>query len=226
MNARALRWRRAALRVQFSFLIFAHLCRKAGFNPDQPGDEQGRWTDEGGSKRPDGREPLPHIPLERPLSTQLRNQIVKQLAKWALKVALAETILGPFVGTALIMADLVQAADWLKEYAPLIQSYLDPPKSLDELREGALARRPGYDVHHIVEQTPAEKFGIPRSMIDAPENLVSVPRFKHQEISDWYSTRNEKFGNFTPRKYLSDKDWNTRAAMGLDALKEVGVLKP
>jgi hypothetical protein len=77
-----------------------------------------------------------------------------------------------------------------------------------------------------VEQTPAEKFGIPRSMIDAPENLVSVPRFKHQEISDWYSTRNEKFGNFTPRKYLSDKDWNTRAAMGLDALKEVGVLKP
>jgi hypothetical protein len=33
-------------------LIFAHLCRKAGFNPDQPRDEQGRWTDTGGSTLP------------------------------------------------------------------------------------------------------------------------------------------------------------------------------
>lgn len=52
MNARALRWQSAALRVQLSFLILAHLCRKAGFDPDQPRDEQGRWMDTGGSTPP------------------------------------------------------------------------------------------------------------------------------------------------------------------------------
>ncbi len=62
------------------------------------------------------------------------------------------------------------------------------------------------DIQHIVEQTPAEKDGFPRSMIDAPEKLASVPKFKHQEISEWYSTNNEEFGSVTPREYLRDTD--------------------
>jgi len=47
VNAQALRWQRAALRVQLSFLIFACLYRKANFNPDQPRNRLGRWTDTG-----------------------------------------------------------------------------------------------------------------------------------------------------------------------------------
>lgn len=50
MNAQVFRWQRAARHVQFSFLLFARFYRKAAFNPDQPRDEFGRWTDTGGGK--------------------------------------------------------------------------------------------------------------------------------------------------------------------------------
>lgn len=226
MQHHSIAWNRAALRVQFSLLLLSHLHRKAGYNPEQPRDKQGRWTPTDSSKKPSEKEPLPEIPAERPVSAQLRNQIVKQLAKWAIKALLVETGMGPVVGTAFLMSDIIEAATWLQEYAPAIQSYLDSPKTLDELQQGALTSRPGYDIHHIVEQTPAEKDGFPRSMIDAPGNLASVPKFKHQEISDWYSTNNEEFGSITPREYLRDKDWNTRTRIGLRALRDHGVLKP
>jgi hypothetical protein len=36
----------------------------------------------------------------------------------------------------------------------------------------------------IVEQTPARKDRFPGSMIDAPENRVRIPTFKHWEIND------------------------------------------
>jgi hypothetical protein len=38
------------LRIQFSFLLFARLYRKAGFNRDQPRDELGRWTGTGADR--------------------------------------------------------------------------------------------------------------------------------------------------------------------------------
>jgi hypothetical protein len=50
VTPQAARCHRAALRVQFSFLVFAYLYRKAGFNPDQPRDRLGRWTDTGGAQ--------------------------------------------------------------------------------------------------------------------------------------------------------------------------------
>jgi len=49
----------------------------------------------------------------------------------------------------------------------------------------------GYDVHHIVEQTAAERDGFSRREIDAPGNLVSIPRMKHWEINGWYARPNE-----------------------------------
>lgn len=226
MHQKSIEWNRAALRVQFTFALFAHLYRKAGYNPDQPRDKYGKWTPSGSSKESSVKEPLPQIPAERPLSAQIRNQIVKQIAKWAIKTLLAEAGLGPVAGTALLMSDLMEAASWLQEYASVIRSYFDPPKTLDELRENALTSRAGYDIHHIVEQTPADKYGFPRSMIDAPENLVSVSRLKHWEISEWYSTKSDEFGSMPPRQYLQDKDWNERTRIGLYALRKYGVLKP
>jgi hypothetical protein len=47
VTPQAARCHRAALRVQVSFLRFVSLYRKAGFDPDQPRDRQGRWTDTG-----------------------------------------------------------------------------------------------------------------------------------------------------------------------------------
>ena len=54
-------------------------------------------------------------------------------------------------------------------------AYYDPPRTLEELQQAASTPAVGYDIHHIVEQTPAEQDGFPRSLIDSPENLVRVP---------------------------------------------------
>lgn len=221
MNAQALSWQRAALRVQFSFLLFVHLYRKANFNPDQPRDERGRWTDTGLSEA-GKHEPFPFVPAVRPLSAQLRNKIIKEVAKWAVRAALRETTMGPVAGTIL---NAVEIASWLQEGLPYIQSYLDAPKSLDELQQAVSDPQKGYDIHHIVEQTPAERSGFPRSMIDAPENLVRIPTGKHWEITGWYMTRSDRFGGVSPREYLRDKDWNERTRVGLEALTKFGVLK-
>jgi hypothetical protein len=84
----------------------------------------------------------------------------------------------------------------------------------------------GYDVHHIVEQTPAEKSGYPRQMIDAPENLVRIPTLKHWLITGWYMTPNEDYGGISPRAYLKNKPWAERVKVGHFALVKYGVLKP
>lgn len=74
---------------------------------------------------------------------------------------------------------VIEAATWLHEHLPNMQSYFDPPKTLEELHGAASESKRGYDIHHIVEQGPAERDGFPRSVIDAPENLVRIPRYKH-----------------------------------------------
>ncbi|MCF8478518.1 MAG: hypothetical protein K9G60_15940 [Pseudolabrys sp.] len=84
----------------------------------------------------------------------------------------------------------------------------------------------GYDIHHIAEQTSARRAGFPNEVIDSPDNLVRVPRLKHQEINAWYQTKNEDFGGLTPREYLSGRNWDVRKSVGIEALRMYGVLKP
>jgi hypothetical protein len=86
--------------------------------------------------------------------------------------------------------------------------------------------KPGYDKHHIAEQTAAERFGFTRSQVNDPENLVRVPRLRHYEITGWYGTRTDEYGGLSPREYLSDKSWEERRRVGLDALVRFKVLKP
>ena len=91
---------------------------------------------------------------------------------------------------------------------------------------GVGKRRPGDDDHHIIEQTAAEKWGLTRSEIDDPSNLVSIPRLKHYQITGWYMTRNADFGGKSPRDFLTDKPPEVRRQVGLDALILFKVLKP
>jgi hypothetical protein len=49
VTPQAARCHRAALRVQFSFLRFVSVYRKAGFDPDQPRDQLGKWTNGAGN---------------------------------------------------------------------------------------------------------------------------------------------------------------------------------
>jgi hypothetical protein len=138
------------------------------------------------------------------------------------EAALDEFVGGP-VGPYLMLLD---AASWVYEGAQYIQAYADPPKSLEELQQSVSTLATGYDIHHIVEQTPAQQDGFPRSSIDAPDNLVRIPTLKHWQITGWYTTKNKNYGGVSPRAYLRGKDWAGRVKVGRDALIEYGVLRP
>lgn len=120
----------------------------------------------------------------------------------------------------------ISNVEWLKERQNLIHAARDEPKALEELQAGVGKRRPGYDDHHIAEQTWAEYFGFTRSQIDDPSNRVSIPRLKHYQITGWYSAKNEQFGGVSPREYLSDKSWAERLSVGREAMILFKVLKP
>lgn len=86
--------------------------------------------------------------------------------------------------------------------------------------------RQNYNIHHIVEQTPARQDSFPNSMIHGRENLVKIPTFKHWEITAWYGRRNPRYGNVAPRDYLRGRNWDERMQIGLEALVDAEVLRP
>ncbi|GAC1333130.1 MAG: hypothetical protein NVSMB26_13800 [Beijerinckiaceae bacterium] len=220
----------ASLNVELKLCRIGHLLRK--YSPDRPRvpagyPDGGQWTSGGASgatDQEDGAGPgsldegrsasdgdkVPEIPKERPATAKERTRAVKLVVR------------SPADRIRLIL----EAAGWLKEYGPVIESYFDFPATLGELQSNVADPSPGYDIHHIVEQTPAEQDGFPRSQIDAPENLVRVPRLKHWEINGWFQASNEVFNGLSPREYLRGKSWDERTRVGLMALIERGVLAP
>lgn len=196
---------------------------KAGYRPDQPrlpkgNPGGGQWTAEGGGSgdpKP-GKEESPDKPGnsgERPPTSRERASILREVARRIQQ-------------TGRTIEFFARAAKWIQVYSADVTAYNDPPKSLEELQRAASTQAPGYDIHHIVEQTPAEQDGFTREAIDDPANLVRVPRLKHQEINAWYQTKSREFGGLSPREYLSGRSWEVRRAVGLQALRDRGVLKP
>jgi hypothetical protein len=120
----------------------------------------------------------------------------------------------------------LEVASWVHDTIPLIQSYIEPPKTLEELHRAVSTPVLGTQIHHIVEQGPAEKEKFPRSQIDAPDNLVRIPTLNHYEITRWFTKPNKDFGGMPPREYLRGRDWTERRKVGLDALVKFRVLKP
>lgn len=216
-----LKWHAAALR--FEIALRRHdVALKGGYNPDEPrvprgNPDGGQWTGEGGSSgglpggSPNGGEPK--IPKERPPRSRDWTAALKEVARH----------LARFGGTVAEMAELFQ---WIATYSPQIESYRDPPKPLEELQRTASTPAAGYDIHHIVEQTAAERDGFTREVSDSPQNLVRIPTMKHQEINGWYQRVNPEFGGLSPRAYLSGRNWEVRRSVGLKALVKFGVLKP
>jgi len=82
---------------------------------------------------------------------------------------------------------------------------------------------PGYEIHHIVELNSATSEDADRG--NAPENLVSIPVFKHHLITGWSMSKDESSGK-RPRDALRGMDWETRLKVGLRSLRKYGVLKP
>jgi hypothetical protein len=200
-----------------------------------PNSQGGRFSPKGAASPPlkaaatpgighNGGPPLetpPEIPPEKPPLSELRTAIIRSIAKWLITRGI--TYLIPGVGEALA---LVQAAAWLYEYLPYIQSLLSQPKTLEELQDLVSKPEKGYEIHHIAEQTSARNAGFPDSQIESADNKVRVPTLKHYEITNWYRTENPDFKGLSPREYLKDKDWTERQRVGQDALRLFGVLKP
>lgn len=216
-----LKWLRDAERLTLAMLRHDRAL-KAGFNPEQPRDELGRWTDANGSVATSRQTPVasqgptsgvPAIPKEKPATSRERVAAYKLAARVLARLA------GP-VGLAF------EGASSLYNHRPIIETYNDPPKSFEKLKQNVSLRRLGYDTHHIVEKSQAEADGYSKERINGADNLVRISRMKHWEINAWYQTNNPDYGGMSPRDYLKDKDWQTRRAVGLDALKKFGVLKP
>lgn len=192
------RWRDAALKLEAS-LLRLRLLEKANFDPDQPRDDRGRWSDQGKLARV--------------------GRVLANVGRGTLRASLAlarTTVPGRAVSTALYAA----------EHLPYVMAYFDEPKSLEELQQLAAIPRRGYDVHHIVERAAARRLGMRGDEIDAPSNLVRISTFKHWELNSWYETPSLIFSNQPPRKYLDGKDAEEHRRVGLIGLNTVGVLAP
>lgn len=157
----------------------------------------------------------------RPTSARQRNAIIRQIAK-RIAHAVVKVPLGP-VGVVITVAEV---ANWVHEGVHLIQSYQDPPKTLQELQQAVSQRKRGYDIHHIVEEDAAEKEGFPQSLINSRDNRVLIPRIRHWEVTGWFMTPNEDFGGLSSREYLRGKEWVEKVRVGRLALIKVGVMKP
>jgi hypothetical protein len=225
---------------------------KAGFNPDEPrvpagSPDGGQWTSEGGNGavisdatpdntwKPGGQyaannppgighnqgpplEEPPKIPPKPPATPQALNNFIKAAAYWLATAG---------KGVAARYLKILQAVYWVTTLAlPYVRAYLSPPKTLTELQQDAQSPQVGYNIHHVVEQTPARDDGFPDDMIDGRDNLVRVPTLKHWLITAWFQTKNSDYGDSSPRDYLRGKSWEERRRVGTDALTRFGVLKP
>lgn len=232
LSARALACHIAGERMMAAFARLQAFAEKAGFNPDQPrvpagNPDGGQWTgsdgsasgrqpgigDNGGPKL-DPEEPPKQPPKEKASPIKAGKAIAKRVVQQLLRHA------GP-IGALLTAIELAENYSQI----PSITSYQDAPKTLTELQQNAGKRRSGYEDHHIVEQGAGRHEGFSRSQIDGADNVVSVPTYKHHEITGWYSKPNKNFGMQTPRNYLRGKDWSEHVSVGHPALREIGVLK-
>jgi hypothetical protein len=166
----------------------------------------------------------PKIPEKEPDTKAAKFAVIRSVAYW---IGNAAKFGAKFAGPVKALIAAAQAAAWLRPY---INASLQGPKTLEQLQADAKSPAEGFEIHHIVEQTPAYEAGYSKELIESPRNKVRIPLVKHWELNAWYDTKNEdykdKAGNWlTPRQYLKDKGWLERRKVGLDGLREVGVLK-
>jgi hypothetical protein len=199
-----------------------------------PGFPKGTPGGKGGQFRPKTAEEKA-LQLARPeqLIRGVLTKIAADLAKKVVADILAGTLgaaLGPEVPvaeTAKLIFDLGYATYEMAELvAPYVRAYFDAPKPLAELRQAAKTGRNGYDIHHIVERYTRAADGSEDDYIDGPENLASIPKLKHWDLSSWLQNGHRKYDGLTPRQYVNGKNLAERRRVGLFGLEEIGVLKP
>lgn len=203
-------WRRALVALKSELAaIKAELEAKANFDPNQPRDENGRWTREGGEvERPE----QPRRPAPEPDPNFWQRILAHGLVN-LLRVTLFLDSIGRVLDDR-INADLYIEAG-------------KPPQSLDVLRNDVATRRPGTEVHHIIERSAwdREEFE-PAQDRDGWFNTVRISTLRHREITSWYATPNKDYGHMSPRAWLRGRDYQDHLETGLEALVRHGVLRP
>jgi len=235
------RWLMSADAVLLHARYVNYLLAKANFNPNQPrvprgSPNGGEWTRVEGAAttRPAGRptndfpilpanfdppdppDDWPEIPDKRPRRSRERTRVLIEVGGWIWRNASRRTLLG----------QATTVGHWLYDLLPIVDSYLDKPRSLSDLIERAREPSAGYDRHHIVEQSAAKQNRFPRDRINAQENIVLIPRIRHWMINRWYSVPNRDYGGISPREYLRGKSWEEHFRVGLNALRMFEVLEP
>lgn len=198
--------------------------------PEPPRANDAPTSTEENAKSLDPRSLVESIPDQEPATARETNAVIRGTAVW---LGRALAILGPAFSSdprvRLVFAAL-SASRWIAKSLPEIISYLDRPKTLLELQHATRFRRVGYETHHIVERLrgsshPLANSKVFRDRIGSPENLVSIPRWKHVEISAWYSRPNPRFGDLTPREFLREKSWKVQYETGIAILRDFGILQ-
>jgi hypothetical protein len=170
------------------------------------------------------------------LPKQVVRQGVRQMSKFMIKIAAKGAVFFLTDGMSLLVEVLMDLAP-----TPLNQdeqrildemrAARDQPKTLEQLRNKPNENALGYDKHHIVEQNPSnvakriiEKFG--RALIDDPDNLVWVPRLKHENITAYYNQKDpEDPPGRLRRAVFNELSFGAQRVIGLMKLREEGVLK-
>jgi hypothetical protein len=72
---------------------------------------------------------------------------VRRSAEWLRQAAALGAAIAPDTRVKAFVA-VLEATAWVVEYLPEIRSYLDAPRSLQELQDAVTDQRLGYQVHH------------------------------------------------------------------------------
>lgn len=188
-----------------------------------PQDPEG--TDRG--KRPTRTEEAsPELPKDRPPTRGELNTYARSQSK-----LYAAQVKSGAKTKAEAVAEFLQRAgvpDMLGDIFHRFLTRFDPPLALDELIEqtqtDALRKHAGYEMHHIVEQGPnAGVFST--EQLESPQNVVRIPYYRHRDISDYYSTKQDELGDQTPRDYLRGKSFKEQYEFGLGVLRKFEVIK-
>jgi hypothetical protein len=224
-------------------LAIAELLIKAGFNPDEPRDERGRWTT-GGATEGD---------LSGQLSALTGRRRIRALLATALRAgrdSLAALVpgIGEIMGV-LTVGDLVAGAAeviQLGKDADIAAAFAkEAPFALDDLRvstddesfssfasfrkmDEVTEKRfgsagSGYQYHHIVEQGGANADNIPADLLNSTENIIRLPTLVHELINTMYSREATQEPGSTLRQWVQKKPYDEQLAFGVQILRDLGI---
>jgi len=107
--------------------------------------------------------------------------------------------------------------------ACLPSKYLDGGvgfSSFDAYKSANGPARPGYRLHHIVEQRNAGKFGA--ESVHNTSNIVEIDSVVHDKISAYYSSKQRFSEGKTVREWLNAQSFDQQYEFGIQTMRQFG----